>query len=151
MRRLSLLLLLALVAACGGGGDDNGGDGEVLTRAEYTRLANASCVEAERKLDALGAFENFSELEQEMKVGRDAMQQSADELRALIPPAQLLARHKELVDLTEETADVASRISAAAGENDQVEMQKQAERAEELTTAANDVARKLGLEECVAG
>ena len=150
MRRLSLLLLLALVAACGWGGDDDG-DGEVLTRAEYTRLANASCVEAERKLDALGAFESFSELEREMKVGRDAMEQSADELRGLVPPAPLLARHKELVSLTKETADVASRISAAAGENDQVEMQKQAERAEELTKAADDVARKLGLEDCVAG
>jgi hypothetical protein len=149
MRRLSLLLLLALVAACGGGDDDNGD--EVMTRAEYTRLANASCVEAERKLDALGGFQDFTELEKEMKVGRDAMQQSADELRALRPPAQLAARHRQLIDLTEETADVASRISEAAGKNDQVEMQKQAERAEELTTAANDLAHKLGLEECVAG
>jgi hypothetical protein len=148
MRRLSLLLLLVLVAACGGGDDDSDG---VLTRAEYTRLANASCVEAERKLQALGAFDNFAELEKEMKVGRDAMQQSADELRALTPPTKLLAQHKELVSLTEETADVATRISTAAGENDQLEMQKQAERAEELTNAANDVARKLGLLECVSG
>jgi hypothetical protein len=30
-------------------------------------------------------------------------------------------------------------------------MQKQAERAEEITQAANDVAEKLGLQECVAG
>jgi uncharacterized coiled-coil DUF342 family protein len=86
-----------------------------------------------------------------MKVGRDALQQSADELRALKPPAQLAARHREFIDLTEETADVATRISAAAGKNDQVEMQKQAERAEEITQAANDVAEKLGLQECVAG
>ena len=149
MRRLSLLLLLVLVAACGGGGDDDS-DG-VLTRAEYTRLANASCVEAERKLQALGAFDNFAELEKEMKVGRDALQQSADELRALKPPAKLLAQHKELVSLTDETADVATRISAAAGKNDQLEMQKQAERAEELTKAANDVAQKLGVLECVSG
>ena len=148
MRRLSLLLLLVLVAACGGGDDDSDG---VLTRAEYTRLANASCIEAERKLQALGAFDNFAELEKEMKVGRDAIQQSADELQALEPPARLLAQHKELISLTEETADVATRISAAAGKNDQLEMQKQAERAETLTNAANDVARKLGLLECVSG
>jgi hypothetical protein len=148
MRRLLLLLLVVLVTACGGGG---GSDDETLSRAEYTRRANASCVEAERKLDALGAFQDFAELEREMKVGRDAMQQSADELRALRPPAQLAARHKQFIDLTEETADVASRISEAAGKNDQVEMEKQAERAEKLTKAANDVARKLGLQECVAG
>lgn len=151
MRRLSLLLLLALVAACGGGGDGDDGNGETLTRAEYTRLANASCVEAERKLNDLGGFEDFAELEKEMKIGRDALQQSVDELRELKPPTQLVARHQEFIDLTEETVDVASRISAAAGENDQVEMQKQAERAEEITKAANDVANKLGLEECVAG
>jgi hypothetical protein len=79
------------------------------------------------------------------------MQRSADELKALRPPAQLAARHRELVSLTEETADVAWRISAAADENDQVEMQRQAERAEDITKATNEVARKLGLLECVSG
>ncbi len=150
MRRLSLLLLLVLAVAAGCGGGD-GDDTEELSRAEYMKRANASCVEAEKKLDALGDFANFEELEREMKVGRDAIEQSADELRALRPPARLAAQHKELVDLTAETADVATRIADAAGENDQVEMQKQAERAEQLTRSANDVANKLGLEECVAG
>ena len=149
MRRLALLLLVGLLAACGGGGD--GDDNGELTRAEYTRLANASCVEAEKKLDELGAFDNFQELAKEMETGRQAVQQAADELQALIPPARLAAQHRELISLTEETADAAARISAAAEENDQVEMQKQAERAEEITKATNDVARKLGLEECVAG
>ena len=148
MRRLpALLLLLVLAAACGGGDDENA----PLSRAEYTRLANASCVTAEKKLDALGDFANFKELEQEMKKGHDAVKQSADELRALRPPAKLVANHNELVSLTDETADIATLISVAAGENDQLEMQKQAERAEQLTIAANDVAKKLGLLECVAG
>ncbi len=147
MRRLSLLLLVALAAACGGGDD---GD-EELSRAEYTRLANASCVEAEQKLDSLGGFADFKELEREMKTGHDAVKQSADELRALKPPAKLVVRHKELVSLTDETADLALLIATAAGENDQVAMQKEAERAEKLTLAANDVAKKLGLLECVAG
>lgn len=149
LRLASLVALLVLAAACGGGDDDNG-DG-TLTRAEYTRLANKSCAEAERKLNDLGGFDNFEELEKEMKIGRDALQKSADELRALKPPTRLAARHKEFVDLTLETVDVATRISAAAGKNDQVEMQKQAERAEEITKAANDVANKLGLMECVSG
>jgi hypothetical protein len=147
VRRLALLLLLAFAAACGGSDDTPG----PLSRSEYTRLANASCVAAERKLDALGDFANFNELSQEMKVGHDALKQSADELRALLPPAKLVGRHAELVRLTDETADAATRISAAAADNDQVEMQKQAERAETLTQAANDVSRKLGLQECVAG
>jgi hypothetical protein len=150
MRRLALLLLVGLLAACGGGNDGNDDSAE-LTRAEYTRLANASCVKAEKTLDELGAFDNFQELSKEMEVGRKAVQQSADELKAMKPPARLAAQHRELVSLTEETADVAARISAAADENDQVEMQKQAERAEDITRASNEVARKLGLEECVAG
>jgi hypothetical protein len=149
MRRLALLPLVVLLAACGGG--DDGNDNSELTRAEYTRLANASCLKAERKLDALGAFDNFQELAKEMETGRKAMQQSADELKAMKPPARIAAQHRELVSLTEETADVASRISAAAEKNDQVEMQKQAERAEDITVAANEVARKLGLLECVSG
>jgi hypothetical protein len=108
-------------------------------------------VQAERKLNALGGFADFKELEREMKVGHDAIKQSADELRELRPPANLGTRHRELVSLTDETADVATAISTAAGENDQLEMQKQAERAEQLTESANDVAKKLGLLECVAG
>jgi hypothetical protein len=150
MRRVSLLLLLAFLAACGGGGGDDGSD-KVLTRAEYTRLANASCVKAEKKLDQLGAFATFAELSKEMKIGQEAVQQSADELRALRPPAKLAARHRQLINLTEETADIAARISVAAKENDQVEMEKQAERADEITKSTNDIARKLGLEDCVAG
>jgi len=146
MRRLSLLLLVTVAAGCGGS-DDSG----TLPRPEYTKRANASCVEAERKLDALGGFADFEELEREMKAGQDALEQSARELRELEPPTQLVARHEQLVDLTQETADLAGRLSVAAGDNDQVEMQKQAERAEKLTEAANEVSRQLGLEECVAG
>ena len=145
MRGASILMLVAFAAGCGGG------DSEMLSRPDYTKRANASCVEAERKLDALGGFENFDELSREMKVGQEALEQSAEELRELQPPTQLVARHDRLVELTEETADLAGRLSIAAGENDQVEMQKQAERADQLTRSANEVARQLGLEECVAG
>lgn len=145
MRRLSILLLVAFAAGCGGG------DSGALSRPDYTKRANASCVEAEQKLDALGGFENFKELEREMKAGQNALEQSAGELRELQPPTQLVARHKKLVDLTEQTAELAGRLSAAAGRNDQLEMQTQAERAEKLTQAANEVSRQLGLEECVAG
>jgi hypothetical protein len=145
MRRLSIVLLVVFAAGCGG--DDSG----VLSRQDYTKRANASCVEAERKLDALGGFENFDELSREMKVGQKALEQSAEELRELQPPAQLVVRHEKLVELTQETADLAGRLSIAAGENDQVEMQKQAERADQLTRSANEVSRQLGLDECVAG
>ena len=145
MRRLSTLLLVAFAAGCGGG------DSGTLSRPDYTKRANASCVEAERKLDALGGFESFEELEREMKTGQKALEQSAGELRDLEPPTKLVARHQKLVELTEQTAELAGRLSVAAGENDQVEMQKQAERAEKLTVADNEVSRQLGLEECVAG
>ncbi len=142
-----LIVLIALAAGCGGNGDDSG----PLSRADYTKQANASCVEAERKLDALGGFENFKELEREMKAGQEAMQQSAQELRELQPPKPLATRHAELVDLTEQTAELAGRLAIVAGKNDQTEMQRQAERAEKLTEAANEVSRQLGLEESVAG
>lgn len=145
MRTLSILALVVFAAGCGGG------DSGTLSRADYTKRANASCVEAERKLDALGGFENFKELEREMKAGQDALEQSAGELRELQPPEQLVARHEKLVDLTQKTADLAGRLSEAAGKNDQLAMEKEAEQADVLTKQANEVSRQLGLEECVAG
>jgi PBP1b-binding outer membrane lipoprotein LpoB len=147
VQRLGLLLtLVALLAGCGG--DDDSGE---LSRDEYTKQANAICVEVEKKLDALGGFEDFDELAREMKEGEDALRTSVDELRALQPPVELRGQHAKLVDLQSETADVAERIAAAAADNDQVEMQKQAERADKLTIASNETARKLKLAECVAG
>jgi hypothetical protein len=146
MRRLVLLPLLAVLAACGG--DDGSGE---LSRAEYTKRANAICVEAEEKLDALGGFESFEELAKEMKTGEQAMRKAADDLRALVPPVALRGQHAKLADLQDETADVAQRIAAAAADNDQVEMQTQAERADKLTVTSNETARKLKLDECVAG
>lgn len=145
MRRLAFLLLLVLAAGCGGSGS-----GE-LSRTEYTKRANASCVKAEQALDELGGFANFKELEREMKIGRDAMNTSAQELRELRPPVKLRRDHELLIEVTEKTAAVADRLSTAAGKNAQLEMQKQAERAEELTIEANEIARRLGLLECVAG
>ena len=147
MRRLSLLLLLVLVAACGGGDDEPA----ELSRSEYTKQANAICVDVEKKLALLGGFENFKELSREMLEGQEALQKSADDLAALRPPVALRANHQKLVDLQEETADLAGQMSIAAGENDQVEMQTQAQRADQLTVSANEVSRKLGVEECVAG
>lgn len=145
MRRLTWLLLLVLAPACGGGGS-----GE-LSRTEYTKQANAACAKAEQTLDGLGEFANFKELSREMKVGRDALRTAAQDLRELQPPAKLLPDHKRLIRLTEETAELAGRLSVAAEKNDQVEMETLAERADKLTVATNEVSRKLGLLECVAG
>lgn len=144
MRRLTLLVLLVLAPACGGGSGE-------LSRTEYTKRANASCVKAEQTLDALGGFKDFKELEREMKQGQDAMSTAAGELRELHPPAKLVPDHDRLVAVTEKTAALAGKLSTAAGKNDQLEMQKQAERAEELTIEANEISRRLGLLECVAG
>ena len=148
MRRLALLPVLAVLASACGGDDDESGP---LSRAEYTRLANEICVEAEKKLDALGGFESFDELSKEMKTGETALRTSVRELRALQPPANVKQGHDAFIALQEETADIAASISIAAGEDDNLEMQKQAERADKVTVAANEAARKIGLEDCVAG
>jgi hypothetical protein len=150
MRRLLLLplaFLLLLAAACGG---DESGE---LSREEYTKRANAICTEVEKTLDGLGDFANFQELSKEMTTARDALQDSIDELRALQPPVELRGQHKKYVDLQVETRDIAERISEAAGKEpaDQVEMQKQAERADKITVEQNETARKLKLDACIAG
>lgn len=148
MRRLALLPLLALLAACGGGANEKSGP---LSRGEYTKQANAICLDVEEKLEALGGFEDFEELSKETAIARDAIRKSAKDLRALEPPVKLRAQHRKLADLQDETADVADRISAGAADNDQIEMQTQAERADKLTAETNATARKLGLMNCVSG
>lgn len=149
MRLGILLTALALLAGCGG--DDAADESGPLNRAEYTRLANEICETADRKLEELGDFKSFEQLSEQMKVGEAALRTAAKDLRALRPPAKLLADHRQLADLQAETADVARRISAAAKKNDQIEMQTQAQRADKLTITANETARKLGLDDCVAG
>lgn len=149
MRLGILLIVLALLAGCGG--DDASDESGPLNRAEYTRLANEICETADRKLAELGDFKSFEQLSEQMKVGEAALRAAAKDLRALRPPTKLIADHRQLADLQAETADVARRISAAAKKNDQIEMQTQAQRADKLTISANETARKLGLDDCVAG
>ncbi|MGI9540151.1 MAG: hypothetical protein ACR2N6_08385 [Miltoncostaeaceae bacterium] len=132
-----------IAAGCGGGDGDS-----ALSVDEYRDQANQICREADRTTDAIdvNSVEDFQAL-------IDAQRSQIDELRELDPPDEFSDQHEEAIETLDRTValldDARQRIEDGEDPSD-VLSDLQAE-GEELTDRANELARELGLDDCVDG
>ena len=152
---------LALAAGCSTDSDDppastgTTGGTAGLTAAEYRTQANAICVDTESGIAGLEnpqspTSEQTAEI---LSEGLEIQQAGIDRLKGLDPPDDLQTGHDRAVRLLEQrqtvTQELLDRIED--GESVSALTTELGPRIQRLRTQGDDVARELGLEQCVDG
>ncbi|MDX6554476.1 MAG: hypothetical protein QOD86_671 [Miltoncostaeaceae bacterium] len=151
---------LAIAAGCSTDSDDPaattgnttaGG----LTAAEYRQQANAACVDTEAGIGALDSPSSPT-AEQTADIlsdGLDIQQTGIDRLKALDPPDDLQANHDKAISLLEQRQTLTQQLLSRIRDGESVAdlTQSLGPQIQRLRTQGDDVARDLGLDECIDG
>ena len=143
---MSLALAVAVVAVTGCGGGDR------LSREEYARQADEICRKYEAELheveQELVRAESPDDVAAAIDRGIPVVERGVADLRALEPPEELQDDVERWLELNEENAKTLERLRDAAHENDAAELQRVATEADENERRADELARKIGLDDC---
>ena len=143
---LVALLLLSLVAGCAGG--------DRLSRAEYTRQADRTCAEYDERLEPvereLERAESPDDAVQAIDRGIPIVKEGLAELRELEPPEELEEDVDRWLGLNEENAKSLEELRDAARAGDMQRVAEIATRGEQREERSDELARRIGLEECAA-
>jgi hypothetical protein len=147
--RIALVSLL-LLAAGGGCGDNS----ERLSKTEYTRQADGICARYDERLEAIEReLERAASPEDAAKAidrGIPIVQNGVEELRELEPPEELEEDVERWIDLNEENVESLEELRDAAAEGDAQRVREIATEGEETERRSDELARKIGLEDCAA-
>ena len=145
MRRAALGLVVLLVAGCGGGG------GGRLSKAEYSKKADAICTKYNAKIRALGRPTSIGGLPAYVDKALPLARKGDEELRALEPPEDEEQTAKEWLDQNDSVVGSMERLRDAAKKGDRAGIQAALTEASAANQTANRLARKLGLGVCAQG
>lgn len=145
MRRVALAIaVVALVAGCGGGSGR-------LSKAEYSKRADAICTKYNAKLKALARPTSISALPAYVDKALPLARKGDDELRALEPPKDEEQSAKEWLDQNDSVVGSMERLRDAAKKGDRAGIQTALNEASSANQTANRLARSLGLRVCAQG
>ena len=140
------LLLLALAAGWGGG--------DRLSKSEYTKQADAICAKYDKRLEAiereLDRADSPEDAAQAIDRGIPIVKSGVDELRELEPPEQLEDDVDRWLELNEENTRTLEELRDAAREGDMQRVSEIATEGQETEERSDELARKIGLEDCAA-
>ena len=137
--------LVALLAGCGEGGDDR------LSREEFVRRADEICADYDKRLDDLPDPQNVRELETLAAQAFPIAQEGIRKLRELRPPEELTGDVTRWLRLNDANARSIHALEEAAGRGATREVQRIASEAADNERRADELAKKIGLEDCAAG
>jgi hypothetical protein len=132
---------VVLAAACGGGG-------ERLSKAEFTRQANAICGKYQKQLDALDTPTSLDEIPDLVNSALAILNKEIDEISDLDPPEQLQDQFDALIEQSNKTKAAADDLSEAAKANDEDAVQQALDEGNAASTRADRIAGQLGLDAC---
>ena len=140
------VLLLALAGGCDGG--------ERLSKAEYTKQADAICAKYDEQLESvereLGRADSPEDAAQAIDRGIPIVKEGVAELRKLEPPEELEGDVDRWLELNEESTRSLEELRDAARNGDTQRVAEIATRGEDTERRSDELARQIGLEECAA-
>ncbi len=142
MRAAAVVVAGAALAA---GACSGGNDGEEAFRTR----ANAICADFAGRIDAVPTPQTLAELAGSAGRIEELLEEGATGLRALEPPESQAQAWSDWLALNDAAAESAGAIADAAAAEDRERIVELATRAEEDEAAADALAGKLGLDDCV--
>jgi hypothetical protein len=139
------LSLAALLSGCGG--DD---DGDRLSAEEFRTQANAICAEYNQKVTDLGEPPSPEEIPGYVDSVIPVVEDGLAELRDLNPPAELEEDYNAMLDEVAKAIPAARALGEAAADQDVTALQEAIEEGQRADEAADQIARRLGLDRCAA-
>jgi hypothetical protein len=133
---------LALLAAGCGGGDDR------LSEEEFRERANAVCADYDRQVEKLGEPSSVDEVEDFAAKAADLTRRGVGELRELEPPDELQPDYDRFLAEGQTVVELSDRLERAARDRDAEELQKILREAQASDRRSDQIAKRLGLDEC---
>jgi transcriptional regulator with GAF, ATPase, and Fis domain len=135
--------VVALAAGCGGG--------KRLSRAEFSKQADAICSKYNAKIRALGQPGSVRALPRYVDRALPIARKGTEELRRLKPPKDDEKTASEWLDQNDSAVGALERLRDAARHADRAGIQAALSEAAAANRAANRFARQLGLRVCARG
>ena len=134
------------LVACGGDDDSN----SQLSYADYGQEANKICQEADRKIDPIGEKltgepQNDAPLLGQLSTEFETVVGDYKELK---PPDELQADHDEFVRLADQQITITKEAQQAAESGDKAGYRAKLQEIEPLDKESDEVASRLGAQEC---
>jgi hypothetical protein len=140
--------ILLIVAACGGDDSSSGSSSEPLTKAEFVEAADAICVEADEKNNALPEPETLEEFPDVLRQGLEIFEEQLDGLRALTPPEEGQETIDRAVVLLGEVNEAVSEAADLFEDGDLEGAQAQIESLDVIGEELDELAADYGLAAC---
>jgi hypothetical protein len=139
----TLAVATAIVAGCGG--EDR------LSTEEFQQRANAVCAKYNDKIAALGNPSSPEEIPEFVKKGIPLIEQGLAELRSLNPPEEFESDYDRMLDETAKAIPAARQLADAAEKRDAAAVQEALQAGQRAGAASDEIATKLGLDQCAQG
>jgi hypothetical protein len=139
MRRMRAAGCALLIAAAGCSGEEGG---------DFAQEANALCADYDERIAAVETPADLDALAGSAETIAGLIEEGTAALRELEPPADLAGGFGQWLDLNDEAAANARRISAAAEAGDRDRIVDLAAAADANEAEADALAGELGLDEC---
>ena len=138
----------AAMLPLGGCGFGNGDDGDGITREEYTRRADAICLDTQLAVEGLPQPRTIAELGPFAQRYFPLLERQVTRLREVELPEGDEEAARELITGFEATAETWSRIATAARAGNERRVQELLIESREHTLAIRDLSERLGLQVC---
>ncbi len=135
------LIALTVLPACGGGSDR-------LSAEELRRQADATCVEYERKLDAIETPDSLEGLAAYSRQAGEALAAGLDDLRELEPPEELEERYRRWLATGDDALRSIEELGDAAEQGDEAAVEKLFASAGAEDDESDRLASEIGLKAC---
>lgn len=129
-------------------GDETLASAGTLTEADWIRQADAICQDTDEQVGAVSQPRNLKDVARVANEIQALVAAELEQLRELRPPPEITPDVGEMLSLQDVEVRSFDLVEEAASSGDQAAFQSAYEQSQESGDASNQIAKRLGMEEC---